>query len=145
LLIPSHVRTAIGKGGKQRAPRRIAYVIHYARLDPEWASVDRRLLSIAARAISTMIRSSGYSDIVRIYLTSRRDGIDYNLAYIGPDFIVEHTTEFDTAYMQALFAYGYAKALAGTAWTKVRPILSQPDGTEQLDGYNAKAGADLQP
>ncbi len=143
-LIPSYVGTAIGRSGQQPANGRTAYVLRNGRLDPEWASVDRRLLSIAGRAISTMIHASGYNDIVRIYFTSRRDGIDYNLAYIGPDFTVEHTTDFDTAYMRALFAYGHAKALAGTAWTQTPPILSQPDGTEQLDGYHAKAGADLQ-
>jgi hypothetical protein len=89
----------------------------------------------------------GYDDIVHIYFnfSSRRDGIDYNLAYIGPNFTAEHTTEFDTACMRALFAWGHAKALAGTARTKVPPILPQPDGTVQLDGYDAKAGADLQP
>lgn len=139
-LIPPQVGTAITRGG-QLSHQRIAYVIRNARLDPNWSSVDRRLLSIAGRAISTMIHSSGYNDIIRIYFTSRRDGIDYHLTYIGPDFTVEHTTEFDTAYMQALFAYGHAKALAGTGWTQVPPILSEPDGTERLDGYDAK-GAD---
>lgn len=141
-LIPSQVGMAIGRGGHELAHRRIAYVIRNARLDPEWASVNRRILTIAARAISTMIHSSGYNDIVRIYFTSRRDGVDYNLAYIGPDFTVEHTTEFDTAYMRALFAYGHAKALAGTAWTKEPPVLSEPDGTEALDGYDANAGTE---
>lgn len=144
-LIPPQVGMAITRGGQQLAHRRIAYVIRNARLDPDWSSVDRRLLSIAGRAISTMIHSSGYNDVVRIYFTSRRDGIEYNLTYIGPDFTVEHTTQFDTAYMQALFAYGHAKALAGTAWSQVPPILSEPDGTEQLDGYDAKESSELEP
>jgi hypothetical protein len=141
-LIPPQVAAAIGTGSGRR---RSAYIIRNARLYPEWASVNRRLLSIATRAISAMIHFSGYNDIVRIYFTSRRDGIDYNLAYIGSDFTAEHTTEFDTAYMQALFAYGHAKALAGTAWRKTPPILAQPDGTQQLDGYDGETSDDLQP
>jgi hypothetical protein len=72
-----------------------AYVIRCGRLDPEWASVDRRLLSITGRAIGTMIDYSGYNDVLRIYSTARRDGVDYNLAYIGPDFTVEHRESFD--------------------------------------------------
>jgi len=144
-LIPSRVQLAIARGEQQPARPRVAYVIRNARLDPEWAQVDRRLLSIGPRAIGTMIHSSGLNDVVRIYFTARRDGIDYNLAYIGSDFTAERRTEFDTAYMQALFAYGHAKALAGTAWTKVPPILAKPGGSEQFDEYGAKEGDDPQP
>src|SRR3978361_286535 len=61
----------------------IAYVIRNARLDPEWAAVERRTLSIAERAITTMIAASGYNDVIRIYNNTRRDDIGYNLAYIG--------------------------------------------------------------
>ena len=89
------------------ARERHAYVIRNARLDPEWASVDRRLLSITGRAISTMIYYSGYNDVVRIYWTTQRDGVDYNLAYIGQDFATERRQDFDRAYMRPLFEYGY--------------------------------------
>jgi hypothetical protein len=37
-----------------------AYVIRNGRLDPEWATVERSTLSIAGRAINTMIAASGY-------------------------------------------------------------------------------------
>jgi hypothetical protein len=33
-----------------------------------------------------MTHYSGYNDILRIYATTKRDGVDYNLAYIGADF-----------------------------------------------------------
>jgi hypothetical protein len=42
-----------------------------------------------------MIDCSGYNDVLPIYSTARRDGVDYNLAYIGPDFTVEHRKSFD--------------------------------------------------
>ena len=144
-LIPPQVGTAISGAVQPPDRRRTAYVIRNARLHPDSAAVDRRLLSIARRAVSTMTHFSGHDDLVRIYLTSRRDGIDYNLAYIGPDFTAEHRTDFDTAYMRALFVYGRAKALAGTAWRKAPPILAQPDGAQQLDGYEGEAGADQEP
>ena len=63
-----------------------AYVIRNGRLDPEWAAVERRTLGIAGRAIATMIAAAGFNDVVRIYDITQRDGIDYNLAFIGPDF-----------------------------------------------------------
>jgi hypothetical protein len=112
------------------ARERHAYVIRCGRLDPDWASVDRRLLTITGRAISTMIHYSGYNDILRIYSTAQRDGVDYNLAYIEPDFTVEHRENFDPAYMRALFDYGYEKAINGHPWHKTPPILARPEGRQ---------------
>jgi hypothetical protein len=68
-----------------------------------------------------MIHYSGYNDAVRIYATSRRDGVDYNLAFIGPDFTIEHKVPFDQAYMRALFDYGYRQGRAGYRWRKAPP------------------------
>ena len=70
------------------APAR-AWIIRNGRLDPEWASVDRRTLGIASRAVASMISSAGYNDVWRIYSAAERDRVDYNLAVIGPDFTVE--------------------------------------------------------
>jgi hypothetical protein len=90
---------------RARAPR-----LHrpQRRLDPNWASVDRRFLTITGRAIATMIHYSGYNDVLRIYGTAKRDGVDYNLAYIQPDFPNTKHEEFDPGYLKALFDYGYA-------------------------------------
>jgi hypothetical protein len=109
---------------------RTAYLILNAREDPEWADVDRRTLSIAGRAISTMIHYSGANDLLRIYYTTRDDGIDYNLAYIGDDFTVPHTGEFDKTYMNALFDYGYQQARHGYPWQKAPPILTNSADAE---------------
>ena len=108
------------------ARERHAYLIRNARLDPEWSSVDKRLLPIVGKAVGAMIYYSGYNDALRIYATSVRDGVDYNLAFIGPDFTVEHKTEFDQTYMRALFDYGYRRAREGYAWSKQPPILKSP-------------------
>jgi hypothetical protein len=110
-------------GQKTATRERHAFLIRNSRLDPEWASVDRRLLSIAGRAISTMIHYSGYNDALRIYATSQRDGVDYNLAYIGSDFTAEHKVPFDQAYMRALYDYGYQRARRRYPWSKTPPIL----------------------
>ena len=90
-------------------------MIRNAREDPEWADVERRTLSIAGRAISTIIHTSGSNDLLRIYFVTQRDGVDYNLAYIGSDFSAPHTGDFDKAYMNALFDYGYQQARHGYA------------------------------
>ena len=81
-LYPPDIRQYVNPQAAQYARERHAYIIRNGRLDPDWASVDRRFLTIAGRAISTMIHYSGYNDILRIYGTTKRDGVDYNLAYI---------------------------------------------------------------
>ena len=100
----------------------IAYVIRNGRLDAEWASTDRRTLGIAARAISTMITASGLNDVVRIYNLTHRDGIPFNLAYIGPDFTEKLPEPFDPGYMRALFEYGYQRARRGYDWAQTPPV-----------------------
>jgi hypothetical protein len=97
------------------------YVIRNARLDADWANVERRTMSIAARAIGSLTRTQGIGDLYRIYATTERDGIDFNLTYIPPTFNAQHLEEFDTGYMQKLFAVGRARALAGYQWEKFPP------------------------
>jgi predicted acylesterase/phospholipase RssA len=98
-----------------------AWVIRNGRLDPEWAATDRRTVSIAGRAVATMIGSSGYNDVLRMYFAAQRDGIDFNLAFIGRDFTAEYTVPFEQAYMRALYEYGFERGRAGFQWTRIPP------------------------
>jgi len=109
------------QGIKVNQRERSVYIIRNARLDPDWASVERSTLTIAGRAISSLIQSQGLGDLYRIYATAQQDGLDYNLAYIGADFGAEHKEDFDTAYMRALFDYGYQLGRKGYAWQKAPP------------------------
>ena len=52
---------------------------------------------------------------------AKRDGVDYNLAYIPPTFEEPHPEEFHTRYMQRLFETGYEMAVAGYPWEKLPP------------------------
>jgi predicted acylesterase/phospholipase RssA len=108
-------------GGKVVTPAR-AYVIRNGRLDPEWASTERRTMGIASRAIATMITASGINDVIRMYNATLRDNIDFNLAYIGRDFTQELPAPFDQGYMRALFDYGYQQARHGYDWAKNPPL-----------------------
>jgi hypothetical protein len=110
--------------------KRVAYVIRNARLDPDYAMAERRTVTIAGRAINTMLAASGQNDVMRTYFISQRDGVDYNLAYIGTDFTLEKKGEFEQAYMQALFQYGYDQAKAGREWHKLPPTLARQSGNQ---------------
>jgi hypothetical protein len=103
---------------------RRAYIIRNGRLGIDWSAVERSTLDIAGRAISTMIHVSGVNDLFRIHFITRRDGVDFNLAFIEDDFAAPPRKEdFDPTYMNALFAYGYAKARQGYPWRKVPPYM----------------------
>jgi hypothetical protein len=114
--------------GRVLKRKRVAYVIRNARLDPDYAMSERKTITIAGRAINTMLAASGSNDVWRTYFISQRDGVDYNLAYIGADFTLEKKGEFEQPYMQALYQYGYEQARAGTEWHKLPPALSREAG-----------------
>lgn len=106
--------------------QRHIYVIRNARLDADWEQVDRRMLSIAGRSISALIQNQGVGDLYRIYVTSQRDKVDFNLAFIPPTFKTPLKEPFDTHYMNELFKVGYDLGAAGYHWSKVPPGLTTP-------------------
>lgn len=111
----------LGLTGKSRV-----YVIRNARLEPEWRTVEPRLAAITGRAISTLLRTQGIGDLYRIYLGARRDGIEYNLAYISADFLGEPEEPFDQAYMKKLYRFGYRLARDGYPWAQSPPGFAPP-------------------
>jgi len=114
-----HVAETTKKEGISR--ERHLYIIRNARLDPDWAEVQRQTLSIAGRAISSLIQTQGIGDLYKIYATAQRDGIDYNLAYIPKTFSAPHKEDFDSDYMRKLFQTGYDLAAKGYHWEKTPP------------------------
>jgi hypothetical protein len=123
---------ALGEGRQARQRRGElvrevrAFVIRNARLDPDWAIVQRRTFGIVGRAISTMIYTSGANDVLRLYSRSVADGVDFNLAFIGNDFNEVQPAPFDQGFMRKLFEYGLAQGRAGGGWVK-RPPFFGPD------------------
>lgn len=104
--------------------KRRLYILRNARLDPDWASVDRQTISIAERSITTLIQTQGVASLFWIYAVTQRDDVDFNLAFIGPEFDTPKEYEFDTAYMNALFDYGFKLGTAGYPWRKTPPGLA---------------------
>jgi len=102
---------------------RTLYMIRNARMDPEWAQVDRRTLPISLRAITCLIHNQGIGDLYRIYSIARRDHIRFQLVYIPSTFQTPHPAEFDTAYMRDLFALGEKMAVEGHEWYEHPPVL----------------------
>ena len=123
-LYPNSVTTLrrayIAAGRPVRAVR--AWLIRNGRIDADWAMTGRRTLSIAQRAVSTMIASSGYNDANRIWLNAQRDHVEFRMAFIGRDFTTPLLTPFDQTYMRALYEYGFARARRGYDWSDRPPF-----------------------
>lgn len=111
-------KLSMEKGVKRE---RILYVIRNSRLDPDWANVERKTMSIAGRAITSLIQTQGIGDLYQIYAVTKRDGVDFNLAYIPETFNVPHTEDFSPDYMRPLFELGYDLAVNGYDWQKYPP------------------------
>ncbi len=125
-LYPASLRLREQAQAEGITRERRAYIIRNARLDPDWSQVDRRTMSIASRAISALIATQGLGDLYRLYLDCQRDGVDYNVAYIPPDFDVASQEAFDPAYMKALFERGYELTRNGSPWHKFPPGFDTP-------------------
>jgi hypothetical protein len=108
--------------GRPAASPRL-YVIRNGKIDPEWQSVNENVVSITQRSISTLIKNQGIGDLYRIYSITKRDGIDFNLASIPPDFRDVSDEPFDQKYMIALFDRGYNLASHNYSWGKAPPGL----------------------
>jgi predicted acylesterase/phospholipase RssA len=121
-IAPSIISSAARaqKSGRPAINPRL-YVIRNGKIDPEWQSVSENVLSITQRSISTLIKNQGIGDLYRIYAITRRDGIDFNLASIPPDFSETSDEPFDQRYMIALFNRGYELASHNYSWTKAPP------------------------
>lgn len=106
-------------------PRRV-FIIRNSRLLPEHIQTERSTTAIAGRAISQLIHNQGLGDLYRMYLTTRADGLTFNLAYIRQDFEFPHRHEFDSDYVKALYDYGYEKAVNGYPWRHAPPGVDRP-------------------
>ena len=97
------------------------YVIRNSFLDPDYQGIKRSVMPIASRTIDSLIRTQGIGDLYQIYALCRRDGNDFNLAYIPSDFTDDPTEGFDPVYMKKLLDRGYQMALEGYPWEKAPP------------------------
>jgi predicted acylesterase/phospholipase RssA len=106
---------------------RTIYVIRNAKTSPRYEPVKLRTLSIAQRAIATLIKNQGVGDLYRIYLGCERDGLHYRLAHIPDDFALEPKEAFDPTYMKALFDVAYEQASKGYPWKHAPPGFDPPE------------------
>jgi hypothetical protein len=98
-----------------------AYIIRNALLDSRWKTVDPKIIPIAGRSIQSLLRTQGFGDLYKLYLSTLKDDIGYNLAYIPDHFTMKPKEMFDPEYMGKLYELGYWLAKSGYPWHKGPP------------------------
>ncbi len=104
------------------------YIIRNGRLKPEPQQIERKLLSITLRAVSTMIKHSAVDDLFRMYAFTQREQMGFKYVDIPDDFESRATEAFDPEEMGRLFETGYQLAISGDVWETTPPgLASAPD------------------
>jgi hypothetical protein len=104
------------------------YIIRNGKLTPEPKQIERKLASIAGRAISTMIKMAAVDDLFRMYAFTRREKMGFKYVAIPEHFESRAQEAFDQEEMNRLFEKGYELAIFGDVWETTPPgLVSAPD------------------
>jgi len=105
---------------------RTFYVIRNSSLRLDSVEVERKALSIAGRAIASLIHTQGIGDIYEIAALARRDGAQLRVAFIPNTFDRIPNEPFERQYMNELFFVGYNLGRGGYPWSTVPPGMKEP-------------------
>lgn len=117
----AEVARRLNMNGPERPIR--LWIIRNGRFDPEYKKMQALFMDITGRTVSTLIKVQGVGDMYRLYLRALENGMDFNLAFIPPEFNEPFDEPFDPEYMNALFELGHRMMLEGYSWRKSPPML----------------------
>ncbi len=111
LAVPEGILVAKGL----RAPKGSrVYVVVNGKLAPDAALTSNSTIPIVARSFWTTVKANTRNTLIATYEFCRRSGWGFFVTAIDAGRAIEtQTINFDTAYMQELFAYGMAKGRSG--------------------------------
>ena len=97
------------------------YILVNKKLERTFELVSNSTLDVASRSLSSITQSQTRSVIFSTYDFAKRNRWGFHLSYIERNYPASPSEGFDTAYMRALYQYGYEKAASGRAWTSTLP------------------------
>lgn len=97
------------------------YIIRNGYLKDKPEIIERDILSIGIRAIDTMMSNLVTADLYRIFIQSKRDGLEFHLTYLPDSFEMQSDEIIDREYMNGLFELGYEMAVKGLDWQRAPP------------------------
>ncbi len=97
------------------------YVIVNNKLGPVGEAVRPRLVPIASRSISTLIKSQAKGSLAYSYLLTKRDGMSLEYIVIPEDFDIKTNEAFDKKAMRETFEMGFKLGEEGKGWERLPP------------------------
>ena len=119
--VPLRLLAAAGPSVDHR--RGQLYIVINNNLEPEFLLTKAKTLSITARAFNTLVKSDFYDTILGSYLFAKKEGFEFNLAYIPNAFRAKSIGLVDQKYMLSLFAFGETRGRLGGEWEYLPPHL----------------------
>ena len=113
-------------------PVRRYFVIKNGKATPVQEVVTPTTLQIAARSISTLIKSQNQGELYKIYRFALDGGADFNFMAVPPSFTMQTKEIYDPHYQAALYAEG-VKEGRKNIWFKSPPgqaPVPPPHGSE---------------
>lgn len=101
------------------------YIVRNAKVGPEPQQVNRKFYDVSSRAMSSLLKSQGRSDMERIYVFGQMADIKFNWTSLPAEYIPETLEPFDQVEMNNMFQMGYEQGLRGGDWRKRPPGLGQ--------------------
>ncbi|MEM6679554.1 MAG: patatin-like phospholipase family protein [Pseudomonadota bacterium] len=97
------------------------YVIINNSLQKPYQPVELGVLSIAGKAVSSLISGSGTGDLYKLFAIAERDNVGFNVISIPPSFTREPAEAFDPPYMRELYDLGRTLGLSEAPWQNHPP------------------------
>jgi len=114
-LIPQNANLkAFGNPGWKRK----LYVIANDKTGPAPDTTQATTMAIVGRSMATLIKQQLEGDLIKLYLRSEKNGVDYNEISIPSTFQEKAKEAFDKEYMRKLYQLGYEMGKADLQWRK---------------------------
>jgi hypothetical protein len=106
------------------------YIIVNGKITPDFAVIGDGTFSIVARSFYSSVKANTRNTLIATYDFARRNGWQFRLAGIPPDYAMTSTTfNFDTDYMRGLFDLGFSMGRTGQQWQSSLKALAAGPGT----------------
>jgi hypothetical protein len=104
------------------------YIIVNGKITPDFVVIGDGTLSIVARSFFSTVKANTRNTLIATYDFARRNGWQFRLAAIQPDYAMTSTTfNFDTEYMRGLFNLGFSMGRTGQQWqTSLKALAAGP-------------------
>ena len=127
LAVPESV--LLQKVGFKNAAKPKLYIIVNGKITSDFAVIGDGTLSIVARSFYSSVKANTRNTLIATYDFARRNGWQFRLAAIPPDYAMTSTTfNFDTDYMRGLFDLGFSMGRTGEQWQSSLKALATSGG-----------------